>query len=215
MMFADIYDLLMSDIDYQELLDFLKTKIDKNKMILDAGCGSGNILIPLLEEGYRIIGIDNDAKMLSITKIKAKELNLNAILYEHDLIDEMKISVDVILLLFDVLNYFQNPREVLSNVYKSLNRNGLLILDIYKFEYLEEIDGYSEEENMPVKYKFTINVDGNKLTNKVYFSDDVFVVDEYVYELKYYKKLLKEIGFTKIDVYNLFDERKHYLICQK
>ena len=51
-MFAQIYDLLMADVDYDALLSLIKPYIKKENTIIDAGCGTGYFLKALIENGY-------------------------------------------------------------------------------------------------------------------------------------------------------------------
>src|SRR5690606_40046517 len=59
--------------------------ISKDKLILDAGCGSGYILSMLALDGYEIEGIDNNQMMLDLAKDRLESLNLNVNLINHDL----------------------------------------------------------------------------------------------------------------------------------
>ena len=51
MSFQDLYVQLIDDIDYEPILAFIESHISHKQVILDAGCGSGVILIPLAEKG--------------------------------------------------------------------------------------------------------------------------------------------------------------------
>lgn len=68
--FASVYDLFMDNIPYDKwssyVLDLLKEYNINDGIILDLGCGTGNITEPLAKAGYDMIGIDNSDEMLNI-----------------------------------------------------------------------------------------------------------------------------------------------------
>ncbi len=80
--FANIYDLVMRDTPYDDWVAYYKAvfeKYNKNpRLILDMGCGTGNITTKLAAEGYDMIGLDASVSMLS----HAREKNSD-ILYLH------------------------------------------------------------------------------------------------------------------------------------
>ncbi len=45
---------------------------------LELGCGSGRLMLPLLEEGHTVYGIDNSSEMLCLLKEKAEQCSLKA-----------------------------------------------------------------------------------------------------------------------------------------
>ena len=79
--FAKIYDRLQ-EIDYNSFIDYYKKIFEKfnlsPSLMLDLGCGTGNITIPLAEHGYDMIGIDLSEEMLGIAADKAREKNLKS-----------------------------------------------------------------------------------------------------------------------------------------
>lgn len=67
-----VYDVLNIVIPYQELLDTIIEKLDieKNDLVLDAGCGTGNLAIKMKNCGANVIGIDYCAAALERYKLK-------------------------------------------------------------------------------------------------------------------------------------------------
>jgi len=66
---ADIYDEVYSFLDYD--IDFYLQKASNIKgNILEIGCGTGRITIPLMENGANITGIDSSQKMIDRLRIK-------------------------------------------------------------------------------------------------------------------------------------------------
>ncbi|MDL2292900.1 class I SAM-dependent methyltransferase [Acholeplasma sp. OttesenSCG-928-E16] len=214
-MFAHYYDLLMGDIDYKELIEFLEKNINLKEMVLDAGCGSGNILIPLVQHGYQVTGIDNDPSMLEIIKNKCSFLGISPRLIKGDILKPIEEKYDTIIMMFDVINYFRDPKELLENLYNTLKKDGKLIFDMYQFDYLKEIDNYIEDEVEPIPYIFKTNVIENELHHEIVVDGSVFEIKEYVFKLDEIIECLSTIGFKEIKVNQVFDFRKDYLIAYK
>ena len=72
--FAAVYDELMDNIPYEEwgkyLIDLLNEYGIKDGIVLDLGCGTGNITEILANNGYDMIGVDNSQEMLNIAMEK-------------------------------------------------------------------------------------------------------------------------------------------------
>jgi SAM-dependent methyltransferase len=56
------------NLDPEDLDFWLQLASEHSGEILELGCGTGRILIPLAQSGHRIIGLDNDRGMLTVLK---------------------------------------------------------------------------------------------------------------------------------------------------
>ncbi|MFA6800691.1 MAG: class I SAM-dependent methyltransferase [Acholeplasmataceae bacterium] len=213
MSFAEIYDILMSDIDYEEIYNFIMPYIENKKVLIDAGCGSG-YLTTYFAKDFETIALDIDEDMLALTSQKLMENHLHASLFIHDLNDEITINADAIVACFDVLNYFKNPKHVLKNFYQALNKDGVLIFDVYKYEMLEAYQNYDEKEIEPIKYQWHIDVKNNKLVHQITVDKKIDLIVQYVKQSSYYLKILDNLGFITTIVEGP-DERKLYFIAKK
>lgn len=72
---TEMYEIL-HDKAPQDELDFYLSYAGKNKKILEIMCGSGRFLVPFLEHGYDIRGIDFSVEMLEKLKQKAPEADV-------------------------------------------------------------------------------------------------------------------------------------------
>lgn len=208
MSFSDLYVRLIEDIDYSEIIDFIKPHLKKDHEILDAGCGSGVILLPLIQEGYRLTGIDIDEDMLSYAH---KALNdTQTKLYIHDLKEPLGVEFDVILMFNDVINYFRGAKTVLKNLTKALKPEGFILFDFYKLDYLVEMDGYNESDTYPVSYSWQTQVNKNKLTHLIETDQEQYQVIQYLHEPSYYIEILESFGLY-VEFMSGPDERKHYI----
>ena len=75
--YADQYDLLYADKDYEAECDSLEQVFhqygnDPIRTILDLGCGTGNHVFPLSQRGYQVTGVDFSVEMLTQAERKAK-----------------------------------------------------------------------------------------------------------------------------------------------
>jgi len=212
-MFAKVYDLLMSDVDYEQIYDFLKPYLKPYNFILDAGCGSGYLLLELLKNKHHV-GIDLSSEMLAIAREKLRENQVSAMLYEHDLRVPMAAEFDLILAMFDVINYFKGAKQVLKNFYHALDDQGVLIFDVYKVEEIFTYHQYQEKEIDPISYMWTIDVQLPVVKHHVEVDGHIDIIKQYVYPLTYYLEILNDLGF-KSKVLMGPDTRKHYIVAQK
>lgn len=213
-MFESLYDLLMSDVDYEALFESIEPYLKKDDFIIDAGCGSGYFLVECLKKGYYAIGIDVSSNMLAIAKNRLQEEKLITELYEHDLRNPLYAKADVILGMFDVFNYFKGVKTVFKHVYQALYPSGRFIFDLYKEDVLNTYNGYIEEEQEPISYKWVIDVKKPMMIHRVYHDSYVDTIKQYVYPLTYYTDYLKALGFD-VCVNQGIDERKYMIICTK
>jgi SAM-dependent methyltransferase len=83
---GDAYDLVLQDIPYGR--DFyLGLARAANGPVLDIACGTGRILLPCLQAGVDIEGLDLFEPMLNRQRAKAAALNLSPRLHQADMSD--------------------------------------------------------------------------------------------------------------------------------
>jgi SAM-dependent methyltransferase len=83
---GDAYDLVLSDIPYG--LDFyVALAREANGPVLDVACGTGRILLPCLQAGVDIEGLDLFEPMLKKLRAKAASLSLSPRLHQADMSD--------------------------------------------------------------------------------------------------------------------------------
>ena len=74
-LYAEAYDALYRDKDYQGECDLLERLFERYtasvRSVLDLGCGTGNHTLPLAQRGYRITGVDRSEHMLRQARTKA------------------------------------------------------------------------------------------------------------------------------------------------
>jgi SAM-dependent methyltransferase len=102
--------------------------------ILDFGCGTGRLSIPLTQKGHHVFGVDICEGMLDILRQKANDLNL-VVPTATDLSLVNEINFDLALSVFTVNNYISDPevlRTTFQSIYNKLKSGGLFFLDLAK-----------------------------------------------------------------------------------
>lgn len=121
---------LNGDIDY-----YMERLEGITGPILEAGVGNGRMLIPLLEEGFRIEGVDQSKDMLKACQKNLAAHHLSAPIYQDDLaffsIDSN--YYDAIIMptsTFCLIQTEELANQVLKNFYHHLKPNGKLMIDL-------------------------------------------------------------------------------------
>lgn len=135
--YANYYDALYSDKDYQSEIEFIHSQITKfhpnAKKILDIGCGTGRHDLLLAKKGYEITGIDSSEQMIQIAKQKNLSKDCNFSLGDGRVL-KLNEKFDVVISLFHVLSY-QTSNDDLLNFLETatshLNDGGICILDYW------------------------------------------------------------------------------------
>lgn len=159
-----IYDLYSSEFydfhAYRDDIDFFLSYAKKTTgKILDAGCGTGRILIPIAKLGKEIVGIDNSEHMLKIceNKIKKEIKSKNIITLIKASMTNFKIDkkFSLVIIPFGPFNYLINTSEqinCLTCINRHLESKGILVFDVWypnNYELLKSEHGYHVVKNQP------------------------------------------------------------------
>ena len=94
--------------------------------ILDVGCGSGTLLGLLKQRGFRTIGVDFSPEAAQVAESENGVRVVVGSLAQAQFADR---AFDVVTL-FHVMEHVTNPREVLAEVSRILDPNGVLVLQV-------------------------------------------------------------------------------------
>ena len=221
---ARVYDRLQ-EVDYEAFADYYQAVFRrfgcKPELILDLGCGTGNVTLPLANRGYDMIGLDSSVEMLEI----AMEKRLNSghdILYLLQDMREFELygTVRAVLSVCDSVNYVTDEEE-LQEVFRLVNNyldpQGIFIFDFnteYKYrevlgdgtfaEEREECsfiwDNYYDQEEQINEYELTLFV-------KCRQEEDLYrkyqeVHFQRAYTLEEIKTLIEKSGLTFLNAYD-------------
>lgn len=241
--FADVYDLFMDDIPYNEWADYvtglLKAHDISDGLILELGCGTGTFTQLLSQAGYDMIGVDNSVEMLEVAASK-KEISGEDILYLSQDMREFELygTVRAVVSVCDSMNYItcgQDLKQVFSLVNNYLDPGGVFIFDLKTPYYFREIMGdcvmaenrdeasyiwentYYEEEMMN-EYDLTLFI----RQENGYFERVQETHLQRAYEPETVKKLLEEAGLYVEAVYGEFtgnaaakDSQRIYFVARE
>ena len=136
--FANIYDRLMRDADYESRSKYIKALFakfgKKPSLLLDLACGTGKFSRIFAKDGIEVIGVDSSEEMLSIAKETAEEEGLN-ILFLCQEADELDLygTVDGAVCLMDSVNHItdkQTLQKAFDKVSLFLEKDCLFIFDV-------------------------------------------------------------------------------------
>ena len=130
--YANVYDLLSDHVVcYQDLRDaHIRNLSFDNGKVMDFGCGTGNVTIPLLEQGREVTSIDTSQEMLDILRSKLKGIK-DPILLSKNLSD---LSEDELgngfsaINMMNVLYHLENPEEYLNRFSDILVDKGIVLV---------------------------------------------------------------------------------------
>jgi SAM-dependent methyltransferase len=122
------------NIDGPEIAYFQK-KIERfGQPALDAGCGTGRLLLPFLREGLVVDGCDISADMLSYCRKAAKQEGLEPHLYQqalHQLNLPRRYLTIIACGALGIGVTRQQDFQALQRFYDHLNPGGVLLLNLY------------------------------------------------------------------------------------
>ncbi|GHB49156.1 class I SAM-dependent methyltransferase [Mongoliitalea lutea] len=101
--------------------------------ILDFGAGTGRLSIPLVQQGYEVIAVEQSSGMVDVFKEKCAEKGLTFPIYPCSIANYSNGSADLALAVFTVLSYIIDEEEMLKslqNITDHLNPNGLFFFDL-------------------------------------------------------------------------------------
>ena len=227
---AEMYDLFMDNIEYGKwskyIVSLLKEYGVDDGIVLDMGCGTGNITELLFDAGYDMIGIDNSYEMLSVAMEKRTNGNREGILYlcqdmrEFELYGTLKAVVSVC----DSVNYILDYDElvtVVRLVNNYLDPKGVFIFDLKTEHFYQSLgektmvdnreEGSYIWENNYVKEEkineYLLTIYAKRETDDAYDR-----IEEYhqqrAYTIDEVKKAIIEGGMEFVCAYNAFSHNQ-------
>lgn len=145
--FAWVYDTFMDNIPYDDWVSYLTGLLKEygvsDGLLLDMGCGTGNVTERLAACGYDMIGIDNSEEMLMEARNKLLDSGADILYLLQDMRSfELYGTVAAAVSICDSMNYIlekSDLEEVFRLVNNYLDPGGIFIFDFntsYKYQYL-------------------------------------------------------------------------------
>jgi SAM-dependent methyltransferase len=224
--FAYTYDRLMSDMPYGDWLRFAREGWRhyglSPKTIVDLGCGTGNMAIPLALEGYSVTGVDFSEDMLAVAQQKALRQPFlpkgGSLTWVHQDMREWELPepVDAVISFCDCMNYLLQEEDLtrtFRQTYQGLKSGGLFLFDVHTpkqlLNYAESQPFYLNEDD--VAYIWTSEYDADRM--EIEHAITIFMqegadqesfrrIDEQhtqrAYPLKRLEQQLHEAGFAEV-----------------
>ena len=229
--FAQVYDTFMDNVPYDEWVEYLHNLLIeygvKDGLVLELGCGTGNVTRRLRNLGYDMIGLDSSTQMLEIAREKEMLDEGNTkkpILYiNQDMRDfELYGTVAAVVSICDSINYI-TEREDLLETFKLVNNyldpNGMFIFDLntsYKYKNILS-DNVFAEDREDCSFIWTNYYDSEEQINEYDISLFVRIDSEReiferfsevhyqkAYEIQTIIDLIEEAGMDFVAVYDAF-----------
>ena len=228
--FAEVYDIFMDNIPYEEWADYLDEMLKEyhipNNMVLELGCGTGNMTELLASKGYDMIGVDNSEVMLEIAMEKRQKSGHDILYLLQDMqAFELYGTVGGIVSVCDSINYVTDEKElkeVFSLVNNYLDPRGIFVFDFnteYKYRELlgdrviaeerEECsfiwDNYYNPEDKMNEYQLTLFVQSNE--DKDLYRRYQEVHYQRAYTLEKIKTVIEKAGLRYVAAYDAYTKK--------
>lgn len=221
---TEMYEILHEKAPQDEL-DFYLSYANQGDKILEALCGSGRFLVPFMNRGFNISGIDLSSEMLTKLKQKAP----TAKLIQADILEySSQEKYDYIFISSGSVSLFTNIEvclKILEKLKRMLTHNGKLVFavdtvanklandDDYKvtvsvktkegFELILKSKNYYDEESQT---QFSPGIYELYNDRKELLQRENMDFQTHLYKLGEMEQYLKEMGFTNVKTYSSFSK---------
>lgn len=220
--FADFYDGLTQNVEYEKRADYLMELFEKHRhppgVTLDLACGTGSLTLALYRRGVDIFGADMSQEMLSVAAQKADEQDIQLLLL-HQKMQQLRLfgQIDTCLCTLDSINHLPSEQDVLKTfrgVSRYLAQDGLFVFDantVYKHEVIlgdqcylydtEQVYCAWHNHYTPKNHRVRITLDFFVPRGELYqrYTEQF---DELAYSREQMTNLLRQAGLTVEAVYD-------------
>lgn len=171
-----------------ETIKILENYLQKDKKILEAGCGLGRLVIYFKNNGYDIMGVDWSTDAIK----KIKEFDSQALVECGDL-RKLKYKNDFFSAYISegVVEHFPDgPTIILNEANRVLNKDGLLLISVPIYNFFSKISLFFTESDF-IRRIFKKTVLERKQNGKF---------DYYLFTIKEFKTYIESAGFKIIEI---------------
>jgi SAM-dependent methyltransferase len=186
---------------------------------LDLCCGPGRHLVPLVQKGFEVTGVDRSPFLLG--KARERTTSLRVELVEADMRDFVRANAsDLILSLFTFFGYFdtrERDLEVLGKVRASLKKDGVFLIDLMGAEVLASLPCHTRWEQAAGGDVFVDHSEilpGSPRLRGQWLLVKGARAIRYEFELNLYSGqeiagLLERAGFSSVQIFGALDGRPY------
>lgn len=204
---ANFYDAFIDKDVYDTYLELLD-KYTSQGTLLDIGCGTGTLSIEFAKRNYQVTATDLSEEMLQIARYRAFQNDILMDIFVYDMLDPIGNQYDTVIASMDVINHLTDLEDVqfgLTNIYDALNQNGIFIFDVLSSDYIDALDGYSEDDT---EYNFHWECHKGNNPHSIIHTvilhlegeDHRVEIHEQTHDLDEYLKIVKLVGFTVLEI---------------
>lgn len=230
---APIYDSVFSYVR-DDIPFYVDAARDADGLVLELGCGTGRVAVPIAEAGIDVVALDSSAAMLDVARAKAQSLAPGAGTLTLVQADMRDFSLDpgfalVIIPFRGFLSLLtvEDQISALQNIKRHLAPRGKLAFNIF----VPDLDRLTQEGEVPYHYRDVTDLDaGSRLVlwNQSSYDNHNQVIDTRMiieeldgdgavarrlyrdFRLRYVHRwemhhLLELCGFEVLDLYGDFD----------
>jgi len=147
--FAEVYDLFMDEIPYEEWGEFLTELLRKygvkDGLVLELGCGTGTMTELLARKGYDMTGLDSSPEMLQKALEKRDESGLPILYLCQDMREfELYGTMAAVVAVCDTMNYLLEEEDIIDTlrlVNNYLDPGGIFIFDLKTEHFYRDVLG--------------------------------------------------------------------------
>ena len=224
--FAEVYDILMGDVDYEGRSEYLLRLFTKHgkrpDLLLDLACGTGGFSNQFAKKGIEVIGVDMSEDMLAVARENSMAEGCD-VLYLCQAAEQLDLygTVNGAICCMDSLNHLTDRealQKAVNNVSLFLEKDCLFIFDVNTVYKHREILGnntfvFDEDE---VYCVWQNSFDEAGLTTDIsldfFVREDDFYIrtsedfSERAYTTGELEEILKAAGFGILAVYDDLSE---------
>jgi len=227
--FGLLYDHVPLYLERSDVGFYVEEAKGSRGQVLELGCGTGRILIPIARAGSTIVGLDSSKQMLERCRANLSRepaaLQQRVTLHQHDMHDfDLGTTFPLIIAPFRVFQHLttaQAQLECLANVARHLAPKGRLVFDVFhpRFSVLVGADGVEREDTPDTRlpdgrtFRRAYRIARVRWVDQVSESELIYYVDgkRYVqaFEMRWFlpaelQHLLARAGFRVREMYGDF-----------
>ncbi len=221
---AILYDSDYANYDKDDIHFYVEEAVRCGKPVLELGCGTGRITIPIAYNDIEVVGVELSPDMLEIARQKVAELPPEIAgrisLVQGNMCDfELDRKFDLVIIPFRVficLLTTLEQKQALLNVHRHLNVGGRLILNFFDPDLREILDHNEHQRSIQkLMNRFTHPLTGNNVTE--WSTWDYNITEQTIEELRNYieqdsdNNIVKST-FVKFCVRYIFRWEMHHLL---